>query len=306
MRAIHLTVALLGIAFLTLFSSFSAQAQNPKDVKKNKIDAGLLLIPADGVIDLEKGTCEVRFSLDYSFSDYMRPAVSGCVPFEFLKLYSYDENNSTLLTVNSYNNKDTIFNIQVRQIRGLHQILFFSNYYFALTGTPPEPHIGLSISGDKERGAFISKGEWHTLAVTWQFQDGKWKREMFLDGKKWRHMFYPEKEIGIRPIGKNDLIGIGSLDFSSGSIQAMRISNRVRSDVELSLQDPLKRDDATTFFIDGSIAAKCKELDKEDLGKLGKALKRKGKDEVGVFVGNHVIVDSPEGKAIQFYKKLSR
>lgn len=299
----------MAIAFLTLFSSFLTQAQNPKDGKKSneakkEIDAGLLLIPAEGVIDLGKGTCEIRFSLDYSFSDYLRPAASGCVPFSFLGLYSYDESKSTPPVANS-DKEDTIFNIQVRQKRGLHQILFFSNYYFVLTGTPPERHIGISISGE-QKGAFISKGEWHTLAVTWQLQDGKWNSTIFLDGKKWRHMIYPEKEIGIRPIGKNDLIGIGSLDFSSGSIQSMRISNRVRSDEELSLKDPLKRDDATTFFIDGSIAAKCKQLDKEELGKLGKMLKRKGKDEVGVFVGNHVIVDSPEGKAIQFYKKLSR
>ena len=74
---------------------------------------------------------------------------------------------------------------------------------------------------------------------------------------------------------------------------------------EIASKDPLKPDDATTFFLDGETAAKCGKFDAKDFSKMNKN-GQIDTGKTGAFFGKFKIVTTPDGKAIQFYDKLSR
>ena len=109
----------------------------------------------------------------------------------------------------------------------------------------------------------------------------------------------------IRQFSKDDMIGIGGISLSPATILSYRISNRVRTKEEIVSKEPLKPDEATTFFLSGDTAAKCGKADRKDF----LAMSKKGQIDVGkngTFFGKFKIVNTPNGKAIQFFDKLSR
>lgn len=128
---------------------------------------------------------------------------------------------------------------------------------------------------------------------------------MFLDGKPQASKIFPLKESGTRTFSKDDTIGISALDLSAASILTYRLSSKVRTKEEIALKSPLKPDEATTFFLNGELAAKCGKFDAKEFEKMNKKGDIPMKKN-GVFFGNYKIVETPKGKAIQFYHKLSR
>jgi hypothetical protein len=264
--------------------------------KPKEIDAAIFVAPLDGSLNIEAGTMEVVFSLGYSFDDYLRPETSSCTPFTFLQIYNKDGSVAR-------KNKQAIMGVYAVQVRGLHRLSFETNYYYwELKGPPLLRSGGTSISSAKERGTWILEGEWHSLVVTWKVENDGLHAEMFLDGKLQISKIFPLKESATGPFAKDDLIGIGGLEMSSGSILYYRLSNKVRTKEEIASKDPLKPDEATTFFLDGELAAKCGKKDLKDF----KIMSKKGEivtKENGSFFGNFKIVKSPKGKVIQFYDK---
>ncbi len=289
-------------AVMAAMAALALTAMGAKD-KAKEIDAGMFFTPAAGVLNLDVGTLEVRFSLDYSFSDYLRPESSQCTPFSFLRTFNYNDKTGVLLPNRE---KEPVVGIATAQWRGTHAIVFSNNRHFKWVHQPPEKAGHVSIPGTREKGAFLSKGEWHALAVTWRSETNGLRVEMFLDGKSWSKYTFPDTDSEVRAVGEGDLIGIGGLELSPATVQSYRLSNRVRTPEEMAPDKPLKSDEATTFFLDGESAAKFRKLDRKDVSRIGGAFRSLGKATKGVFVGNYQVVSTPSGKAIQFYKKLSR
>jgi hypothetical protein len=269
---------------------------------KSKPDTALLLFPAGKKININSGTLEVIFSLDYSFDDYLRPELSEFSPFKFIRVYGrygleYDQTKG---------NSEPFFRIMMYHHRGDHAFNFINPYYYY--DLPDHYSDRRCFNGgfksDKEKGIWISRGEWHSLAVTWKVDNGSLRVEMFLDGISRRVIDFTNKESSIRDFNDDDYIGIGDMDISPASILSYRLSNRVRTEEEITSKEPLKADDATTFFMNGAIAAKFKKYDRKKYFKMLKDQKIDVKTET--FFGEFKIIDTPMGKAIQFYNKLSR
>ncbi len=272
-----------------------------KDNKPKEIDAAIFLAPFNDSLSIEAGSIEVRFCLNYSFDENLRPESSRCTPFIFLKIYNKD---GSLL---SEKDESDPFLFTSRQNRGANSIGFGTQYYYMKKNVPPpnDKRFGIGIGGDKENGIWLLENEWHSMAVTWKVEKDGLHAEMFLDGKSQASRIFPIKESNTRPFSKDDLIGIGGLNLSPATILSYRISNRARTNDEIASKNPLKPDEATTFFLDGETAAKCGKYDAKEFGKMNK----KGQidtGKTGAFFGKFKIVNTPNGKAIQFFDKLSR
>ena len=288
----------VALAAMLVFTLSTMDTEAKKDKPKEN-DAALFLAPLNDSLNIDAGTMEAVFSLNYSFDDYLRPDTSACTPFIFLKIYNKD--------VSSAREKEQgMLTISESQSKGSHGIYFGTNYYsFEIPGPPIYRSGGTGINPDKNRGSWLLENEWHSLAVTWKVENDGLHAEMFLDGKPQTSKIFPLKESGIRPFSKDDLIGIGSLDMSAASILTYRLSKKVRTKEEIASNDPLKPDESTTFFLDAEIAAKCAKYDAKDFNKINNSGEISAKKN-GVFFGNYKIIKTPKGKAIQFYDKLSR
>ncbi len=284
---------------LTLITA-TIYAEGKKDKPKD-VDAALLFVPLNDAVSIDAGTLETRFNLNYTFDDSLRPGESACTPFVFLKVCGKDGSRD------GKDDKVPKISIVAYFARGSHSFLFFNSYYYMKVNNPPDTiYRALNTRGNKENGPWISQdNEWHSLAVTWKVENGGLHVSSFFDGKFCQDTTLPIKESNIPPFAKDDLIGIGGLDLSPATILSYRLSNRVRTLEEIASKDPLKPDKETTFFLDAEIAMKFSSFEKNDFIRMNKSgeinMKKKG-----AFFGKFKIVDTPEGKAIQFYNKCSR
>lgn len=275
------------------------KAKGKADSKEEKVDAVLFVMPLENAVNINAGTLEVRFSLDYSFDDSLRPAASRCVPFEFLQVYGGDGV--------SYFDKTTgpAFGVRMYQSGGAHSFWFgYRGYYYETNDNPPAHNSCAAVYNDREKGPWLKAGEWHTFAATWRVDNEAWLVELFIDGKPATNRRFPKKESDVGPFAKGDFMGIGGESLSAGTIQSYRLSNRVRTKEEIASEKPLVSDDATTFFMNGDTAEKIASMKSKDYA----AMKKNKKINImqPVFVGEVKIVNTPKGKAIQFYKKKSR
>lgn len=272
--------------------------------KKRKTDSGMFLIPAKGLVNIKAGSLETRFCLDYSFDDYLRKELSACSPFSYMRFYHMTSSGG--LKVNSEKDSLPFINVFQLQPHGRHMLTFDNAEYFFLQKkrTPPVRVKYCRISGDGKRGVFIKRGEWHNLAVTWEVEDKTLNVKMYIDGELYTTGTFPEQESGIPAISDNDFIAIGGIDLSPASILTYRLSNRARTEEEISAQKPLQADKDTTFFLDGN--TKFAKSTKGPSQNIKKFFKSKKNRKTGVMFGNFKIVTTKQGKAIQFFKKLSR
>ncbi len=286
---------------MLVFTLATADTEAAAKDKPKEIDAAIFLAPFNNSLNIEAGSIEVRFCLNYSFDENLRPESSRCTPFSFLRIYNKD--GSSL----SEKDENEPFLFTVQQNRGANSIGFLTQYYYMKKNMPPpdDKRFILVIGGDKDKGIWLLEKEWHSIAVTWKVENDGLHTEMFLDGKSQSNRIFPIKEGTIRPFSKDDLIGIGGLSLSAATILSYRISNRVRTNDEIASKNPLEPDEATTFFLDGNTAAKNGKYDAKEFGKMNK----KGQidtGKTGAFFGKFKIVPTPNGKAIQFFDKLSR
>jgi len=264
-------------------------------------DAVLFIAPLNDAIRLEAGTLEVRFSLDYSFDNFLSSDRSSNSPFPFLQIY--DSKGMV------YGNRETdhTFNLVMHQRGSTHGIVFANRFYYIERGdaSVAQNHVGgIAVYGDKAKGPWCMAGEWHSVALTWEVVNETWKVELFIDGKFQRQQLLPKRSDTVRAFSKGDYLGIGSESLSPATILSYRLSNRVRTREEIASEQPLKADESTTFFLNGEIAGKIKTLKSGGFRVILKDAKTSVKQPM--FVGEKKIVDTPKGKAIQFYKKSLR
>lgn len=287
------------LAALMIFTLAAMDVEAKKD-KPADIDAAMFLAPLNDSLSIDAGTLEVTFSLDYSFDDYLRPELSACMPFTFLGIYNKDFPSVR-------QKEEGVISACAHMSMGSHGMTFATNYYYWET-KEPQPFKGFGIgmvNPSKEKGTWLKEDEWHSFAVTWKVEADGLHTESFFDGNLQASRIFPLKDSNTKPFSKEDLIGIGGINLSPASILSYRLSNKVRTKEEIAAKGPLKQDESTTFLLNAELAAKCAKFDVKDLGKIIKNGKLDIKKN-GAFFGNFKIVDTPNGKAIQFYNKRSR
>jgi hypothetical protein len=277
-----------------------------RKLKAVEADAALFLAPLNGAINLNAGTLEARFTLDYSFADSLRPAASGCLPFVFLQVYDGEGAPYVVRAEKA----DPAFTVVLQQSSGVHGLSFLNRfYYYEAKADPADPGakqklFQTGVKANKEKGPWFSAGEWHTLAVTWQIEKEVLRVELFLDGKSQGQRNFTSKESALNGFAKGDLLGLGGESLSPATLLAYRLSSCVRTKEEIASDAPLKSDATTTFFLDGETAGKIKVMKMKDFAGMRHA--KKINLTQPVFIGEMKLVETPKGKAIQFYKKCSR
>jgi hypothetical protein len=293
--------ATLMLATVTAMAVTATGANVKKAPTPREPDTAFLLAPLNEAVNLNAGTLEARFALDYSFSDYLRPELSSCIPFRFLQILTKDA-----VPQEEIENGPS-FSIHMHQKRGGNSILFGTAFYYRESKSDPTLlSFSTGISGNQETGPWLKQGEWHTLAATWEIdKTGVLQLELFLDGKSYQRRAFPKKASKVPSFGKTDLMGIGGLGLSPAALLSYRLSNRVRTKEEITSDKPLVADEATTFFLDAATVTQYKPVAYRAFAKMRKEnnVNIKGK---GVLIGNYKIVATPQGKAIQFYEKSSR
>lgn len=295
-------VASLATAFVLLAMDVpgkdNAGTRQKQNITGKGIDAVLFLAPVEGVFNLQAGTLETRFCLDYSFDDYLKPELSSVSPFTFFRIHP------KLGTPQNKNVIHPYISIYMQQSQGSHVIHFGNNCYYKDTKSEPYRAYTLPIYSNKDKGPWLLRSEWHALATTWKLEGDSLFLEMFLDGKSCSKGCFTNKVSGILPLSNAYLFGIGGYGLSPATLLSYRLSNRVRTAEEIAAQGPLKPDEATTFFLNGETAGTFSIMDRntfDEMSKSGKGLIRKG-----TFIGKYKIIDTKNGKAIQFYNQLSR
>lgn len=293
------SLILVTVTALTLTTQ-GADVARPKGAKAREVDSALFLAPLGSTINLKAGTLEARFALDYSFSEYLRPEQSSYITFYFLQIFGKDG------TMRGSDETDPWISAPLCQGRGNNTLLFgTSHYYRESPGDPPVRNCYVGINPSEETGPWLKQGEWHALAATWELDDkGALQLELFLDGKSYERREFPIRNSKVRALAKDDLLGIGGQGLSPAIVLAYRLSNRVRTREEITSPKPLAADEATTFFMNGTTAAQCKMIKPAAYAKMRKeeTLNIRGK---GAFIGDVKFVNTPQGKAIQFYDKRS-
>lgn len=291
---------MMAMLMVTTLPSDGANGNRQKPDKVKAPDAVMFLAPLNDAIDMNAGTLEVRFALNYSFSDYIRPDLSACVPFRFISLLSKEG------TPFRSGDSTPWLNLHFKQKRGIHTILYGNNHHYSAPDAEPEKrNSSLGVNSDEQKGPWFKKGEWHSLAATWCIDDKDvMQLELFFDGKSCQRRSFPKKTSSLRPLTKDDLISIGGLDVSEATLLSYRISKRVRTNEEIASDKPLTPDDATTFFLDGTTAAQCKVLTHGAFTQMINTKSFTIKDK-GIFVGSPKFVSTPKGKVIQFSTRNS-
>jgi hypothetical protein len=289
----------MAVALSGMVAYGKPKANADKKEEKSTVDAVLFLAPLDDLVNLAAGTLEARVSLDYSFDDTLRPAGSRCQPFNFLRIYRSDG------LMYGADEKEPVFSVYMNQVRGAHSFFFENRHYYGVRNSDPSLRFSsAAISGDKEKGPWLLAGEWHAIAVTWVVDKEGLQVELYLDGKSQTRRSFPIKESAVGSFKKGDFLSMGGETLSAATLLSYRLSSRVRTKEEIASDKPLVADDATTLFMDAGIAEKSATLKRGDYASMLKNKKLTIRQPV--FVGEFKIVDTPKGKAIQFYKKKSR
>ncbi|MEI6165640.1 MAG: hypothetical protein WCS52_00445 [bacterium] len=292
-------VIVMGVAISGMGAYGKPKANADNKEEKSTVDAVLFLAPLDDLVNLAAGTLEARVSLDYSFDDTLRPAGSRCQPFNFLRIYRSDG------LMYGAEEMEPVFSIYMNQVRGAHSLFFENRHYYGVRKSDPSQRFSsAAISGDKEKGPWLLAGEWHAMAVTWVVDKEGLQVELYLDGKSQSRRSFPIKEGGVGSFKKGDFLSVGGETLSAATLLSYRLSNRVRTKEEIASDKPLVADDATTLFMDAGIAEKTAALKRSEFASMVKNKKLNIRQPV--FVGEFKIIDTPKGKAIQFYKQKSR
>lgn len=258
----------------------------------------VVLFPAKGHIDLNQGTVEMVFSLAHSFGDTftVSPDQSAAITAAFPMLYnasgrpysfSYEAHTTPLFFLGA-----------VHRLSSDDSLLFL--YAGRLPKNEGNDYEGLRVGMND---APIKENQWHHLAATWKFESKTCRYAMYFEGKKVK-----ERVCAIEGNPKpsdTDLLGIGTLTYPQCNIQSLRISNRPRTDEEISAGKTagLARDEATSYFLDAASIVKLKKASLQEINRASdnkKAALKVGRN--GTVFGDFKIVPAPDGKkAIQFF-----
>jgi len=260
---------------------------------KGKYGAAVVF-PAKGNFDPDKGTVEAVFSLSYSFGDKMGQG-SSISTFSVMSLSGRKGSGR--------GEQGASWSVSIGQYQG-HDHLSMSSTMFELTRQYDVPVTWFSCSLAPTNRPPFKAGEWHTLATTWQrMGDAKnqYALALYLDGKCVRKGTMPVSPMfGTSEIDPKDLLCFGNPRLMRGSLECLRLSNRVRTPEEIAAadKDGLVKDADTRVFLDAEAVAKLKMKAAEDL--VNREEKTIRVPPEGLLFGELEYVPGRKGKAMKF------
>ena len=127
----------------------------------------------------------------------------------------------------------------------------------------PVRYVSTAFSS-KKADTFLKAGSWHSMAATWRQTNEAHAVEFFIDGKRVGRGTIPHRaSLSTSSLADDDLLVFGAPGQMYGSLQRVRISDRVRSAEEIAAAETsgLVKDDATLLLFDGAAVLKMKAND---------------------------------------------
>jgi len=296
-----LTLHILTVAFICLSTS-AADKEKKNDGKKEQAkEYGQAVFPAEGRIKMDEGTVEAWLALDYSAKDMMLQDESIITPMTFFSLIekerlirAEEKDKKDGGGKDDYSGNEAEMNLKTQQGRALSNSIKYHCNLFRL-----------------ERGKTVVKGvtmgldevewkekEWYFIAIAWKKTETGYDAYMYINGKKKEQSFDKEETVKFPKTMKEHLISIGSFRNAKGSVEALRISGKFKTDVELEadMKAGLAKDDSTLFLFDSSLISAMKKARQADLGKNTQVTDK------GLFIGPYKTIAGKHGKAVQFHE----
>lgn len=242
--------------------SAHAQARNTKSANPNENNA-VIVFPAKGNIDVTNGTIEAVFCLAYSFGDQFSSAGSSRKLFSLLSTH-----NAAGEQYNVGNPKKVGpglgFSVHFSQYQS-RDYVYLSSSLFERPRSNHDPvrYVSTAFSS-KKADTFLKAGSWHSMAATWRQTNEAHAVEFFIDGKRVGRGTIPHRaSLSTSSLADDDLLVFGAPGQMYGSLQRVRISDRVRSAEEIAAAETsgLVKDDATLLLFDGAAVLKMKAND---------------------------------------------
>ncbi|HCE43261.1 MAG TPA: hypothetical protein DET40_06915 [Lentisphaeria bacterium] len=296
-----LPLCILIAAFLCLSGSAGAEERNKKDDGRKKEQVklyGQAIFPAEGKIKMEEGTIEAWVSLDYSAGDMVLQDKSGVIPMTFFDLCEntgLDKDKNKKGASDDYAGDSAAMRIATSQGNKLISTLAFSCNLF-------RKEIGKDIISRGTGGRLDEydwkESGWYFISISWKKTENGYDVVWHVNGKKKETVFGREETVMFPKTMKAHLIIIGSVNSARGSVEALRISEKARTEeeIEASMKNGLSKDKSTLFLFDASLLTAMKKIRQADFKKDTKV------PDKGLFVGPYKTINGKYGKAVQFYE----
>lgn len=250
------------LAFLVCVAAFNlahAQSRAARKVNPDENNAAIVF-PAKGNLDVTNGTIEAVFCLAYSFGDQFSSAGSSRKLFALLSThnaageqYSAAAPGKTGAGLN--------FSVYLSQHQARDHMFVTSSLFERPRSTHEPARYVTTAFSPKKADTFLKAGAWHSMAATWRLTNETHVVEFYIDGKRVGRGSSPHRT-GYKTLAlaDDDLLAFGYPGQTYGSLQAVRISGRVRSADEIAAAEKagLVKDDATLLLFDGAAVLKMK------------------------------------------------
>ena len=281
----------LAVGIFAALTASTAQKRTDTSAKA-KPSAGMFLVQAGDKFDVNAGTLAVRFLLNYSLDSYLMPELSEYATFPFLQVGGGQNHLSV--------DQDVAYMaVTIRQERGKNFFQLTANTHHTVRRIGTNDvfrRAALSVNLSRENGPWLERGEPHDLVVTWKILDDDLHLDMYLDGKPVGSRVYKERKAGISAFTNDGFLSIGSTQISAATLLSYRLSKRALTREEVAAKAPL--DDA--YLFNETTLGKVKKVSLPEFRAMDKSGKLDYKR--GVFIGDYQIIQTSEGKGVQFSK----
>lgn len=256
-RASHILtvfISMVSVLALTLDAAPKRKAAGRGGAKAKSSTAshsGALVFPAAGLFDPSKGSVEMIFSPSYSAEDNLATG-SGISTFSILSIYGPKASGRGLDGLS--------WRVGIGQWQNGNHISISSSLFERPRAYKPSINYftsGLKTAEDKT----FKAGQWYSCAATWERKETNYTLRLYFDGKLRGSTRMPVSTLfGDAKPNPKDLLVIGNPRMMRGTLEALRISNRVRTKEEIAAlsKNPLVKDADTLLFVDAEMALKMK------------------------------------------------
>jgi len=261
-------------------------------IKAGKPQYGEIVFPRKGSIDFDEGTYEIWFKPTYTTSESMFGADTKRSTIVFMSA-EVDEKFKRKNSGKDKSASEQVVFSNLKLTMGHHaagpgQLNFWSNLFDARKNKEK----GSQVQAAHElRNPDFQKDRWYYLAITWKHSGEEYECGIYIDDTYRKFKNVTACSDDKRVVDEMFLV-IGSAEDCNMAVDSFRVSNRVRTDEEItkSFESGLSQDDATLIFHNGESFAKMKKVSERT-----DPLKCSPKGEI---LGASKMVDGKFGKAI--------
>lgn len=222
-----------------------------KAASSARVEGAALVFPAKDVFDPDKGSYEALFSPTFSYGDKLATG-SSIRTFSFLSIVGPQGSGK--------GEQGFTFRISMGQQRNSNHMTLSSSRFERLRQYyAPVNHTSCSLNSTNSPP--FKAGDWRSVAATWTRTSTNYVLCLYFDGQRMNRTTIPASRFyGNAPIDPKDLLIIGSTSRMRGNLEAVRISNRVRTPEEIMAIDKkgLAKDEHTLLLINAESVSQMK------------------------------------------------